>query len=96
MARNPDLVLAKKPQLTSMYMGMNTGVAQFQKVQVRQALKYAIDYEAIATNIAPNLWTVWQAFLPQGCLLYTSASITPQIQASQLYFYGLGYPFNRS
>jgi peptide/nickel transport system substrate-binding protein len=66
VARNPDLVLAKKPQLTSMYMGMNTGVAQFQKVQVRQALKYAIDYEAIATNIAPNLWTVWQAFLPQG------------------------------
>ena len=39
---------------------------QFQKVQARQALKYAIDYEAIAKNITPNLWTVWQSFLPQG------------------------------
>jgi CubicO group peptidase (beta-lactamase class C family) len=27
---------------------------------------------------------------------WIDASITPQIQASQLYFYGLGYPFNRS
>ncbi len=66
VAGNRDLVLVKKPQLTSMYMGMNMGNPLFQKVQARQALKYAIDYEAIAKNIAPNLWTVWQAFLPQG------------------------------
>jgi peptide/nickel transport system substrate-binding protein len=65
-ATHADLVLQKKPQLTSMYMGMNMSVPQLQKVPARQALKYAIDYQAIAKNITPNLWTVWQAFLPQG------------------------------
>jgi peptide/nickel transport system substrate-binding protein len=65
-ARDPALSLAKKPQLTSMYMVMNAGLPQFQKVGVRQAVKYAIDYQAIAKNITPNLWTVWQSFLPEG------------------------------
>jgi peptide/nickel transport system substrate-binding protein len=58
--------LDKQPQLTSMYMAANLNLPQFKKVPVLQALKYAIDYEAIAKNITPNLWTVWQAFLPKG------------------------------
>jgi peptide/nickel transport system substrate-binding protein len=65
-ATHADLVLQKKPQLTSMYLGMNASVEQLQKVPVRQAIKYAIDYDAIAKNITPNLWTVWQSFLPDG------------------------------
>jgi peptide/nickel transport system substrate-binding protein len=65
-ATHADLALVKKPQLTSMYLGMNMSLPQLQKVQVRQALKYAIDYQAIAKNITPNLWTVWQSFLPDG------------------------------
>jgi peptide/nickel transport system substrate-binding protein len=60
------LTLAKKAQLTSMYMGMNMGQPMLAKVEVRQALKYAIDYEAIAANITPNQWFVWQSFLPDG------------------------------
>jgi peptide/nickel transport system substrate-binding protein len=59
-------VLEKQPQLTSMYMAANMNLPQFKQVPVLQALKYAIDYAAIAKNITPNLWTVWQAFLPQG------------------------------
>jgi peptide/nickel transport system substrate-binding protein len=31
-----------------------------------QALKWAIDYDAIAKNITPNVWNVWQAVLPKG------------------------------
>ena len=65
-ATHADLVLQKGPQLTSMYVGMNMGNPLFQKMPARQALKYAIDYEAIAKNITPNLWTVWQSFLPKG------------------------------
>jgi peptide/nickel transport system substrate-binding protein len=65
-AGHADLVLQKKPQLTSMYIAMNMSLPQLQKVQVRQALKNAIDYQAIAKNITPNLWTVWQSFLPEG------------------------------
>jgi peptide/nickel transport system substrate-binding protein len=45
---------------------MNMSLPQFQKPQVRQAIKWAIDYDAIAKNITPNLWNVWQSFLPRG------------------------------
>ena len=38
----------------------------FQKVEVLQALKWAIDYDAIAKNITPNVWNVWQSVLPKG------------------------------
>ncbi len=65
-AGSPGLTLAKKPQLTSLYMVMNMAQPQFQKPQVLQAVKYAIDYQAIAKNITPNLFTVWQSFLPEG------------------------------
>jgi peptide/nickel transport system substrate-binding protein len=62
----PDYNVAKIAQLTSMYIGVNMGVAELKKVEVLQALKTAIDYEAIAKNITPNLWSVWQSFLPKG------------------------------
>jgi peptide/nickel transport system substrate-binding protein len=39
---------------------------ELQKVQVHQAIKWAIDYEAIAKNITPNTWSVCQSFLPDA------------------------------
>jgi peptide/nickel transport system substrate-binding protein len=62
----PDYNIAREPQLTSMYLGANMGQPMFQKVQAVQALKWAIDYEAIAKNITPSVWNVWQAVLPKG------------------------------
>ena len=49
-----------------MYIAMNQAMPELQKVQVRQAIKWAIDYDAIAENITPNTWTVCQAFLPDA------------------------------
>ena len=49
-----------------MYIAMNQNVPELQKVQVHQAIKWAIDYDAIANNITPNLWRVSQSFLPAG------------------------------
>jgi peptide/nickel transport system substrate-binding protein len=66
VAKNPDFHIASSGQGTSMYIAMNTALPQFQKVPVRQAIKWAIDYDAIATNITPNTWVVWQTFLPKG------------------------------
>jgi len=34
--------------------------------QVRQAIKWAVDYTGIATNITPNIYEAHQAFLPKG------------------------------
>ncbi|MEM5461546.1 ABC transporter substrate-binding protein [Paraburkholderia phytofirmans] len=55
-----------KDALSLLLVQVNMGLPYFQKVQVRQAIKCAIDYDAIARNITPNLWSVWQAFLPRG------------------------------
>jgi peptide/nickel transport system substrate-binding protein len=64
--KNPAFGFAKTEQLMSMYLGLNMNVPQFQKPQVLQAIKWAIDYNAIAKNITPNVWSVWQTFLPKG------------------------------
>lgn len=53
-------------QGSSMYIAMNQSVPELQKLGVRQAIKWAIDYEAIAKNITPNQWVVAQGFLPPG------------------------------
>lgn len=63
---NAAYTIARQPQLTSMYMAANMGLPQFQKLPVLQALKWAVDYEAIAKNITPNVWNVWQSVLPKG------------------------------
>ena len=49
-----------------MYIAMNQTMPELQKVQVHQAIKWAIDYDAIAKNITPNTWSVCQAFLPDA------------------------------
>jgi peptide/nickel transport system substrate-binding protein len=47
-----------------MYIAMNQAMPELQKVQVHQAIKWAIDYDAIGANITPNTWSVCQTFLP--------------------------------
>jgi peptide/nickel transport system substrate-binding protein len=66
LAGNKELTIASAPQGTSMYMAMNQAMPELQKVQVHQAIKWAIDYEAIAKNITPNVWSVCQTFLPSA------------------------------
>ncbi|GAB2916519.1 ABC transporter substrate-binding protein [Paraburkholderia jirisanensis] len=66
LAGDPGLNVIEKDALTLLLLQVNTAVPQFQKVEVRQAIKWAIDYDAIAHNITPRLWTVWQSLLPKG------------------------------
>jgi peptide/nickel transport system substrate-binding protein len=49
-----------------MYLAMNQKNATLAKPQVRQAIKWAIDYDAIQQNITPTTYQVQQAFVPQG------------------------------
>ncbi|HUN47305.1 MAG TPA: ABC transporter substrate-binding protein [Stellaceae bacterium] len=66
VAGKPEFHTTEIAQLTSMYIGMNMGTPELKKVEARQAIKHAIDYDAIAKNITPRLWVVWQSFLPKG------------------------------
>ena len=49
-----------------MYIAMNLDVPEFKKVPVRQAIKWALDYDGIAKNITPDTYVVCQTFLPPG------------------------------
>jgi peptide/nickel transport system substrate-binding protein len=62
----PNYSFAKTSQLNCMYICMNMNVPQFQKVEVFEAVKWAINYDAIAKNITPEDWSVWQSLLPKG------------------------------
>jgi peptide/nickel transport system substrate-binding protein len=53
-------------QATSMYIAMNQNVPNLAKPDVHQAIKSAINYDAIANNITPKTWTVQESFLPKG------------------------------
>ena len=66
IAGDKNLTIASSPQGTSMYIAMNQTMPELQKVQVHQAIKWAIDYDAIAKNITPNTWSVCQSFLPDA------------------------------
>ncbi|HEY6433454.1 MAG TPA: ABC transporter substrate-binding protein [Acetobacteraceae bacterium] len=56
------------PTTNQMYIAANEGYAPFAKPEVRQALKWAIDYEGIQKNIVPDTYIVNQAFEPSMIL----------------------------
>jgi len=66
LAGNPNFHVMSAPQGTSMYFAMNRAVPELSKKEVQQAIKWAIDYDAIAKNITPGVWRVSQSFLPEG------------------------------
>jgi len=49
-----------------MYVAMNQQHPELARPGVRQAIKWALDYEAIQHSIVPTTYRVHQAFLPQG------------------------------
>lgn len=47
----PGITLFEDPSAYTVYLGLNTSVAPWDKSKVREAVKYAIDYDAIVTQI---------------------------------------------
>lgn len=65
--QDPNLVELSGDTTAQMNLCMNAAFPQFQNRKVRQAIKWAVDCEAIANNITPGIWNVWQAsFLPKN------------------------------
>ncbi|WP_137388742.1 ABC transporter substrate-binding protein [Rhodoligotrophos defluvii] len=63
---NIDIVQAAKGTLY--YFSLNQKNEMLAKPQVREAIKYLVDYDAIADTIMKNLGEKHQAFLPKGFL----------------------------
>jgi len=51
-----------------MYLGLNQKNANLAKPEVREALKYLVDYQSIETNLLKGTYQTHQAFLPKGFL----------------------------
>jgi peptide/nickel transport system substrate-binding protein len=67
IASDKSYTITSAGQGTSMYVAMNEkSIPELGKPQVYQAIKWAIDYDAIANQITPNAWVVRQGFLPKG------------------------------
>jgi peptide/nickel transport system substrate-binding protein len=65
---NAQIVIREVPKGALYYLGLNQKNANLAKPEVRQALKYLVDYDGIADTILAGSATVHQAFLPQGFL----------------------------
>ena len=66
IAGKPDYMQVLTHQLTSVYAAMNMAMPQFAKLEVRQAVKWAIDYDGITRRNTLGTYKVWQSFLPDG------------------------------
>ena len=62
----PEFSLLSKSLGTVNYIAMNQGMPELAHPDVAQAVKWAIDYDAITANITPDTYKTRQAFLPEG------------------------------
>jgi peptide/nickel transport system substrate-binding protein len=66
VSKNPDIKVDAAPKGTVWYLGLNQKNPNLAKPEVRKALKYLVDYAAIADTIMKYKGEVHQAFLPKG------------------------------
>lgn len=68
LSSNPDIVIESGVKGSIYYLGLNQKNEFLAKPEVRQAMKYLVDYQTIADTIAKGTVQVHQAFLPIGFL----------------------------
>ncbi|ESR22438.1 ABC transporter substrate-binding protein [Lutibaculum baratangense] len=68
VASRDDIKVESNVKGAVYYLGLNQKNENLAKPEVRQALKYLVDYEAIADTIMKDRVKVHQAFLPEGFL----------------------------
>jgi peptide/nickel transport system substrate-binding protein len=65
---SPDITLQEVPRGAIWYLAMNTLTEPLKKVEVRQALKYLIDYQGMANSFMKGRGVLQEHFLPRGFL----------------------------
>jgi len=68
LRENAELRVVERPRGEIMYLSMNVAREPFKEEAGRQAIKYLIDYDAIAGSILAGQVRVHQNFLPNGFL----------------------------
>jgi len=65
---NANIETTKGDKGYILYLGLNTKNPNFAKPEVREAMKWLVDYEAIEKNIVEGTFQQHQSFLPKGFL----------------------------
>ena len=68
IAKKGDLTTASAPKGTIYYISLNQKNPNLAKPEVRQAFKYLVDYDAMASTILKGIGEIHQSFLPKGDL----------------------------
>ena len=68
MASNKEIKTTGTPKGTVYYIGLNQKNANLAKPEVREALKWLVDYNAIGGTLIKNIGIIHQNFLPVGLL----------------------------
>lgn len=68
LADNPDIKIESGIKGSIYYLGLNQKNEILAKPEVREAMKYLVDYQTIADTIMKGKVKVHQAFLPEGFL----------------------------
>ncbi|MCY0151928.1 ABC transporter substrate-binding protein [Hoeflea alexandrii] len=68
LSENPDIVVESGVKGSIYYLGLNQKNENLAKPQVRQAMKYLVDYATISDTIMKGKVIPHQAFLPRGFL----------------------------
>ena len=68
LAGNKDVKITSTPKGTVYYISLNQKNATLAKPEVREAIKWLIDYSAIGDTLIKNIGVVHQNFLPIGLL----------------------------
>jgi peptide/nickel transport system substrate-binding protein len=64
----PEIVIDQGDKGYILYLGLNSKNPNLAKPEVREALKYLVDYDSIERNIVEGTYKPHQAFLPKGFL----------------------------
>ena len=65
---DPNIKFQSYPKSTLWYMGLNTKNEFLAKKEVRQAMKYLVDYEGLQKTMFNGTGVIHQTFLPDGQL----------------------------
>lgn len=68
LASNADLTTTQAGNLQLFYMGMNVNLDQLKDNRVREAIRYAIDYDGIANQLLSGNAKILQTVIPDGLM----------------------------
>lgn len=68
IAKDKDIATTSVPKGTLYYLGLNQKNTELAKPEVREALKYLVDYDAIGDKLIKGIGEIHQTFLPKAIL----------------------------